>query len=240
MEETGCSRRRFHKQRRIVPEVRAMTRKSEFIAAVVGIGLVAFLVFRTTLPRHDFDDRREIESQPGAVAYSEGTTTAPELFHEALVLTEKGKISDAEAVYRKVIDREPDNAPGYIGVASCRLAQGDLKEAEKQYRRALSIDAGSSMAMLGLGSVAFQRGDHSTAIDFYRQALAAHPDLPDAHLGLGFSYEEMSDRIHAVEHYRKFLKLAPESNQATTVRAHLSDLQNKLKPPRDPSKSPKK
>jgi Tfp pilus assembly protein PilF len=212
-----------------------MKRQTWFIAIVAGIVLVGFVIFRTSLPRRGVRDRHESASQPGAVSYPEGTTTVPELFDEAISLAENDKISDAEAVYRNVVELEPNNAPGYIGLASSRFSQVDLKEAEKHYRRALSIDPGSSMAMLGLGSVASRRGEHSAALEFYSKALATYPDLSDAHWGLAITYERMGDWNHAAMHYDIFLKLAPQSNLATMARARLTETQRRIGPLRNQS-----
>ena len=207
-----------------------MNRKRWFFVIVAGIVLVGFVILRTSLARRGVRDRSEIASQPGAVSYPEGTTTVPELFDEARSLVENGKRSDAEAVYRKIVELEPNNAPGYIGLASCRVSQGDLEKAEKHYRRALSIDPDSSMAMLGLGSVAYSRSEHSAALDFYRKALATYPDLPDAHWGLAITYDAMGDSTNAALHYDKFLKLAPQSNLAKTARDRLKETQRPVGP----------
>lgn len=169
--------------------------------------------------------RHEISSLPGAVSYTEGQTEEPDLFTQAEAQMERNDYSAAEATYRRIIGREPRNAPGYVGLASCRLCRNDLDGADRQYRIALALDPRSTMALIGLGSVAAWRSDFRAAAGDYRAALAIREDVPDAHWGLALAEEGLNDPTDAVRHFRRFLALAPESALAPQARLEISRLQ---------------
>ncbi|MGE3315998.1 MAG: tetratricopeptide repeat protein [Planctomycetaceae bacterium] len=216
-----------------------MRRYDEHLSVVFCLLIVAGLVFAANRssenPRFAAGRNRvEYDSLPGSVSYNEGTSNYPEMYHEAADLTEQGKHSEAEALYRKIIALEPDNALGYIGLGSCRIDQHDLQGAEENYRRAAKLDPKSSMASLGLGSVFLQRDEFEAAIEFYTRALALAPDLPDPHWGLATTYDEMGDRQKAGHHFREFLKIAPDSNLAPIAKQMLARYEARPDPGLDP------
>jgi Flp pilus assembly protein TadD len=170
-------------------------------------------------------NRKEFESLPGAVGYVEGHSDYPELLSEAVERLEKNDIAGAEELYRKLISLEPQNALGYVGLASCRDLQKDLDGAEKYYRQALELDGRSTMAAIGLGSVAIERGRYEEAEKFYLQALSVDQANADAHWGAALACDSEGKVKEAIEHYRKFLELAPNSAQAPAARSRLVGLE---------------
>lgn len=183
-------------------------KRFRFILLIMAGLLVGLFVITKFTLRPDHVGREEIGSLPGAVAYSEGTTRVSELFDEARAFLEKGQVAQAETVYRKIISLEPGNAPGYVGLASCRYYREDIPGAEHEYQEALRRDVRSSQALIGLGSLAQRRGKYEAAVDFYQRALAVDANQTDAYLGLAESYDSLQEAKQAVEHYNVFLKLA--------------------------------
>src|SRR5262249_15248434 len=153
-----------------------------------AVALLGFLRARNGLRDSTPRNREEIGSLPGAFTYQDAPSGASHLFKEAKDLLAKGETAQAESIYRKIIEREPDRAAGYIGLAACRFYQDDLAGAEEQYNQALSREARSAAALTGLGSLAQARGDHRLAVQRYREALAIDPGLADAYLGAAVSY----------------------------------------------------
>jgi tetratricopeptide (TPR) repeat protein len=168
--------------------------------------------------------RQEIESIPGATAYSEGDSGQPALLLEAKEKLGRQDLAGAEEIYRRITVLEPRNVPGYIGLGSCRFLQGDLEGAGRHYRRALELDERSTMAAIGLGSVAARNGNYEEAEGFYLRALSIDQTNADAHWGAALACEASGKLREAKEHYRRFLQLAPDSGQAPSARAKLAEL----------------
>lgn len=175
--------------------------------------------------------REEIDSVPGAVSYSESYSGQGELLIEARNKFARQDFAGAEKIYREIISLEPENAPGYIGLASCRLLQKDYDEAEQNYRRALELDERSTMATLGLGAVAVFRNRYEEAANFYQQTLRIDPSNADAHWGAGLAYDRAGKIKEAREHYQRFLQLAPDAGQASQARENLANLGKSRKKP---------
>ncbi len=219
-----------------------MKRYDQHIVAAASLILLAGVVmfagrqFRTPEPV-GVRGRVEYPSQPGAVSYDEGSSNFPEMYREAAELTDQGKSNEAEEVYRKIIELEPNSALGYIGLGSCRFEQHDLKGAEENYRRAAALDPKSSMATLGLGSVCRRRNEFQAAIEFYTRALALAPGLPDAHWGLAITYDDIGNRQQAGYHFREFWKLAPDSLLAPRAKSKLVKYEARPDPGFDPENS---
>lgn len=61
-------------------------------------------------------EREEIDSLPGGVTYSDFSSSVPELFEAASDLLADGDFSEAEALYRQIINAEPESPHGYIAI----------------------------------------------------------------------------------------------------------------------------
>jgi tetratricopeptide (TPR) repeat protein len=192
-----------------------------FILSAIVFGV--FLVNRPK-PNINVPPREEIEAIPGAVAYPEGTSHSSELFEQAIAALKEDDIEGAIAVYQQVVEQEPNNAGGYIGLGSCYLMKEDLAAAEQAYQHARTLEPQSTMALLGLGSTAYRQAQYQSAKDFYEEALRIKSDLADAHWGLGLACDALNERAKAIEHFERFLQLAPDSIQAEAVRQRLVEL----------------
>lgn len=168
--------------------------------------------------------RQEIESLPGTTVYSESYSGQHARLLEAKHKLGQQDFAGAEEVYRTIITLEPQNAPGYVGLASCRFLQGDLEGAARHYQRALELDERSTMAAIGLGSVAARKEKYEEAERFYLRALSIDRTNADAHWGAALVCEASGKDREAKEHYQKFLQLAPDSGQAPSARAKLAEL----------------
>jgi len=185
--------------------------------------LVCFLVATqacTWLPNSEHK-REELKSIPGAAAYNESYSGQSDLLFQAKEKLERQDIAGAEELYKKVVALEPENAPGYIGWASCRLLQGDLDGAERYYHQALKVDQSSTMATIGLGSVAFTRRKYKESVEYYLKALRIDVDNADAHWGAGLAFDAEGKKKEAKEHYQRFIELAPDSGQAGLARERI-------------------
>jgi tetratricopeptide (TPR) repeat protein len=194
---------------------------------ILIFALVPFLAVAiacTRLPKPQ-DKREELKSIPGAADYPEGYSDHPDLILQAKEKLERHDIAGAEELYKKVVALEPENAPGYVGLASCRLLQNDLDGAENNYRQALVLDQSSTMAAIGLGTVAYTRGKYQEAAEYYLKALNIDERNADAHWGAGLALDAAGKGKEAAGHYRRFVELAPDSGQAGLARERIAQLE---------------
>ena len=167
---------------------------------------------------------QEIEGLPGGFKYSEGTSSVTEMHQVAADHLSHSEFAEAEAVYRQIIEIEPDNHNGYVGLGSSLFYQNKLTEAQDAYSKALELSPESAMALIGLGSVAHRNENYEAAIDYYSQALETNDQLADAHWGLAIALEDAGRIEEAIEHFNQVLQLAPDSQIAEYANAKLADL----------------
>ncbi|NKB58851.1 MAG: tetratricopeptide repeat protein [Alphaproteobacteria bacterium] len=134
--------------------------------------------------------------------------------HEALELAlqhhNAGELSQAEFIYRRILDAEP-NQPGalhLLGVLS--LQTGNKETAADLLSQAAEIDPDNSETHVNLGVALQALGRLAAAVESYRRAVAIEPDYAEAHNNLGVSLRDLGRLDEAVEHYRKALAIRPD------------------------------
>jgi hypothetical protein len=85
--------------------------------------------------------------------------------------------AEAETVYRKAIELDPNRASSLFNLGLLLQQRGDLRGAEELYRRALKIDPGNAWTHYQLGAIEETRGQQARAIDSYARAFALDPQL---------------------------------------------------------------
>lgn len=104
------------------------------------------------------------------------STDAAGEFTRALALHQAGRIDEAERIYQRILDAQPDSANvlHYLGV--CCYQRGNHAVAAQHIRRALAINGQEPMAQNNLGLVcqALKRLDEALAC--FDQALAQNSD----------------------------------------------------------------
>jgi len=122
---------------------------------------------------------------PGARARS-----AYDLYMRASTLDEDPSTFDeAEGLYKKAIDLDPQLAIAYTNLGNIRFRRGDEPGAEQLYRRALELDDRQPEAHYNLGYVMLERGFASRAVTYFEAAIKSDPRFADAHFNLAMAYE---------------------------------------------------
>ena len=154
---------------------------------------------------------------PGARARS-----AYDLYMRASTLDEDPTtFDDAEALYKKAIDLDPQLAIAYTNLGNIRFRRGDEPGAEVLYRKALELDERQPEAHYNLGYVMLERGFASRAVTYFEAAIKSDPRFADAHFNLAMAYEALSDKARARGHWKRYLELEPTGTWADIARDHL-------------------
>jgi predicted O-linked N-acetylglucosamine transferase (SPINDLY family) len=137
--------------------------------------------------------------------------SAAGLLQEALEHHRGGRLAQAEACYRRVLEREPENVDAlhFLGVVAYQ--RGEHEQAERLIARALSLNAANAPAQNNLGNVLRERGRAEEAMAAYRRALELAPDYLDAHLNLGAALVGARRFDDAEAAYRRLVGVRPES-----------------------------
>ena len=112
----------------------------------------------------------------------------------------EGEIAEAEAAFREVLEREPEDVAARVRLGQVRFVASDLAGAAEAFREALSRQPGIAAALYGLGQIAYAEGRDSEAIEHLEAALAAQPSATSIHHLLGLAHRRAGDLEAAKRH----------------------------------------
>jgi Flp pilus assembly protein TadD len=134
-----------------------------------------------------------------------------QLLEEAQRLCRAGRVDEAVARYRQVLDLAPDVAEVHNNLGVCLSQLGQHGEAETCFQEALRLDPAFAQAHINRGTLYRTQGTFERAAGCFRQALAADPDHALAHIHLGAVLVDQGRLDEAVAEYREALRRNPEN-----------------------------
>lgn len=132
----------------------------------------------------------------------------PKAIQDALAHQKAGRLPQAEAIYRQILQVEPrhPDALHFLGLIAQQVGRYEI--ASELIGKAVTVRPSSQMHY-NLG-IAFQaQGKLDQAIKSYRQALALKPDFAEGHDNLGIALQAQGQLDEAITSYRKALSLKP-------------------------------
>lgn len=112
------------------------------------------------------------------------------LFHEALRLHQANQLPEAEKLYRRVLDDQPEYAPASYMLGMLLRTQGETTPARSCLDLAVRHAPRYADAWAALGRLDYAEGRYAEAVDAFRQALGIKPKSIDIlnDLGLALGY----------------------------------------------------
>ncbi len=127
----------------------------------------------------------------------------------ALLHQQAGKLTDAEAICRNILSRQPDH-PGALHLLGMLAARaGHAQAGVDLLRRAIAIDPTAAEYHVNLGTLLEPLGKLDEAAAAYRQSIALRPNLPEAHNNLGNVLAARGELAAAESHFREAARLNP-------------------------------
>jgi tetratricopeptide (TPR) repeat protein len=128
--------------------------------------------------------------------------------------------SEAERLFRKALDLEPDRVMAHVGLSRIGVyrytigldeTRAGLAQALEEARRAIALAPGDASARSAL-ALALAAADRTTpALEEARRAVELDPGSADAHLALGIVLRLRKDDSGALAACRRACEIAPES-----------------------------
>jgi tetratricopeptide (TPR) repeat protein len=134
-----------------------------------------------------------------------------------------GRLSDAEAYYRRFLDRHPDHAGGSAALGVVALGQRDLDEAVHCSLRSLALRSGTTDTLADFGVAPFfeayrnlghalrDQGKLAEAVQAYQQARELRPDDIDVLSSLGSALYQANRAAEGIEPLVEAVRLAPRA-----------------------------
>ncbi len=135
-------------------------------------------------------------------------------FKQAKTLHAAGNVEEAELLYRRFLDREPDDAEAIFTLANLLCERECLDEGVALYRRVLEILPQCFPAAFNLGNTLCRQDNPAKAADAYREALAVEPHSFDAWFNLGNALYGANRLEESETAYRKSLEIESKAVRA--------------------------
>ena len=138
-----------------------------------------------------------------------GMASIQKAFQSALALHQAGRLPQAEAIYRQILQVAPNHPDALHFLGAIAHHDGNNQAAVEFIRRAISVNPSPSMHY-NLGNALQAQGKLDEAVEHYRKALALKPDYAEAHTNLGNALQAQGHLAAAAESYRRALALKPD------------------------------
>lgn len=128
----------------------------------------------------------------------------------AIAYFKAGKLDEAEALYKEMLVKTPNDMDLRYRLGNIYLAKGMLNEAGAEYRQVLQMDPNNGGAHNGLANLYYRQRKFDDAMAEYLQAIQMNPNLAEANLDLGNAYYEKKQYPQAAGYFKKYTELAPK------------------------------
>lgn len=156
-------------------------------------------------------------------------TSLQTILNEAESRYQTGQFLEAEEIYRRAIEHNPEVAEYHYALANTLIELGQLAEAEASYRKSLDLKPEYAEALSNLGNTLQRQGKIVDAEMNYRRALTIRPDFAEAYFNLGNLLREQNKLTGSQAQYQKALEFKPNYYKAYSNLGIALQMQGQLK-----------
>jgi len=135
-------------------------------------------------------------------------------YKAALGLLEAGRIDEAEAALKPLLEEYPDHIPGLIALGEVYLHQGRSDEAIEVNDRVIRINPDISTPFVNLGYAFILKGDYDQAVSECDEAIRINSRDTAAYINISLAYLLKEDWAMCRLASEKLLEIAPDSAEA--------------------------
>lgn len=129
---------------------------------------------------------------------------------EAIELIGKGKLDDAEYIYREMIKWKPQNYVLYENVGYLLRIKGETERADKYIQKAIELKSNEAYLHYNRGNALKGVNKLDEAIEEYKAAIQLKSEFPSAYNNLCITYLEQGELAAAIESCQKAIQLKPD------------------------------
>ncbi|HBL10310.1 MAG TPA: peptidase S1, partial [Cyanobacteria bacterium UBA11162] len=111
--------------------------------------------------------------------------TVEQLIQQGEAAINAGNYNEAEALIRRVIESDPNNARAYNFLGIVLVEQEKLEEAVASFQTAIQLNPNDAIGYYNLGYMLSEQGKLEEAISLYQKAIQLDPNFASAYHNLG-------------------------------------------------------
>jgi len=127
---------------------------------------------------------------------------------------QKGKLDDAERLFKQVIKVVPKHPEALRLLGVCLAMKRDLQAALKMVDSAIKIDPKNYLAFSNKGNILKDLFQYKAALESYDKAIALQPSYAEVHNNKGNLLQDMNQPEAALVSYKKAIALQPNYSDA--------------------------
>lgn len=121
----------------------------------------------------------------------------------------KGKFAEAEALYQKFLESQPDNIIALANLGVAQFRQGKLTAAQLALEKAVKVDPQDAFSLTTLGAVMIEQSRIEDAIAYLERANTSVPDDPITLNYLGVASSQIGEFGKAEKSLRRAVTVNP-------------------------------
>jgi len=141
------------------------------------------------------------------------------LSRQAIKLYQSGHPREAEPLFRRLLEQDPDNWQHALLLGLCRQSLGDIEDALKWVGRSVELGDGQPGTHYYYGRLMADNGQPMAAREQFSQAIALDPNHVEARTGMGLVSMMSGDFERAVSELRTALRARDDYIPALTALA---------------------
>jgi len=145
--------------------------------------------------------------------------SGPDPFDKAVDLHVAGRLAEAEAVCRRILDAQPGRSGALLLLGIIRAQSGDPVEGQKLIARSLGIAPDVPLGHFYRAMVLATLGRNAEALQSYRRTVELDPGLVEAHYNQGHLLAAMNRMEEALAAFERTIRLRPDMADAHCARA---------------------
>jgi hypothetical protein len=145
-------------------------------------------------------------------------------FALALLLEDRGSLSEALANYQKAVALEPGLASAWFNQGNIRFKQGDYLEAERCYQKVVELNPRHGAAYNNLGDALYKQRLYVRAEESYRKALSVDETRGSTHKNLGETLLRLQRLCEALPHLQRSTELVRGLSMDARLQARIAAL----------------
>jgi predicted O-linked N-acetylglucosamine transferase (SPINDLY family) len=140
--------------------------------------------------------------------------TIPEAIQTAMQHHQAGRLQEAEALYRQILQAQPDNADAlhFLGLLAHHVGRHEV--AVELIGKAIAITPSVAAFHNNIGEAYRAQRNGEEAANCYRRAITLKPDYADPYHNLGLVLQAQGREEEAMMYYRRALALMPANAEA--------------------------
>jgi tetratricopeptide (TPR) repeat protein len=123
---------------------------------------------------------------------------------------QNGEYEKAVESFMQGVEKDPENAVGYINLGNVFASLGDAERAEPFFQKAITLDAEAGTAFYGLANLYYNKDRFEEAAKLYEKAVRQGVEEADAYFMLGKSLERSGNEKLALPYLQRATELAPD------------------------------